>query len=390
MTTTITTPAVSTTGKYLQNAISTISKFLPQGTKFEETLPVSNIVGKLSEYDSTRAMNITKVLAYSSTFNEAIRNVLTGVEVSDRYRVITSEFDSIRNDLKGQAVLAEKPKLSIFDKLGIYYGTMRRGTIAKRYDNIKHSYTDVSKSMSKQIAYEEGILQGYSEFRLALKSADVESKALLAMMDVNLETAKNNYTAKQSEVDVAFANQSPDATALELQRDELKIIYDKVNKDYQIALDVSTNLTAAYNASEVVFTRVKQVTDVKGQVYQKSVIFFQTNEIVFSGLATAFSAIQGLREGTETLNAMTAGINKGLEDLGSVGNTALKEGIKSGYGVTIEANSIGKLVNAIVQYQEESIGLIEEARNKTKQNAVEIETIVNDGKSRFAKVLEKV
>lgn len=379
----------TTSGKYLRDALSKLSNTV---TVAESDQAVTALIAHLQKYDSVKAVNVAKVLSYSSTFNESIRNSLSEVNTSDRYEAITKNFDSIRDDLKGHALLAEKPKLSWYDKLVLWLQKTTKGSIAKRFEAIRKDYYNVAKDMDKQITFENETLDGYATFRLSLKAADIEAKELLENVKAAFEEAKSLFVAKQDEIDMA--NQAPTSAAtiaqLELERDVLKSKFDDINKDLQIAIDISENISISYNASEVVFTRIRQATDVKTQIYRKSVIFFQTNETVFTGLSTAFTAISGVREGTKTLDAMTSGMNRGLEDLASVGNTTLKEGIRTGYGTTLEANSVAKLVNAIVEYQSESVQLISEARKKTAENAAQIETIVNDGKSKFANILQKL
>ena len=59
-----------------------------------------------------------------------------------------------------------------------------------------------------------------------------------------------------------------------------------------------------------------------------------------------------------------------------------KAALQAGYGTTINAQSVSKLVDAIVAYQTESVNTIKQLREQSTQNADEIEKIVNAGKEK--------
>ena len=155
-------------------------------------------------------------------------------------------------------------------------------------------------------------------------------------------------------------------------------------------MDLANNLTVSYNSAEAVFARIQQTTSVKERVYQQSVSFFSTNEIVFTALSASITSLTGLSESTKTLEAMKDGMNKGIESIASAGNKQLEESLRAGYGSTIKADSLRALVEAIVNYQESSQQLIAELRNESIDNAKEIDRIVEDGKQRFNNIIFKV
>ena len=86
-------------------------------------------------------------------------------------------------------------------------------------------------------------------------------------------------------------------------------------KRYQIAKDLSDNITIGYNTSEVIMARLVQITTAKERVYSQSVSFFSTNEVVLTALTASFTGMHGLHESTQTLEAMKDGVNKSLEVL---------------------------------------------------------------------------
>ncbi len=161
------------------------------------------------------------------------------------------------------------------------------------------------------------------------------------------------------------------------------------DRRYQIAKDLSDNLTVGYNSSEVIMARLLQTTSAKERVYQQAISFFGTNETVLTALTASFTGLFGLHESTQTVNAMKEGIGKSMEDLADIGGKVQEEALKAGYGPTIAAQSVQKLVDSVVRYQENSAKIIEEMRTLSTRNAEEIRHAVEDGKQRLAKLVEE-
>ncbi|MNS90293.1 hypothetical protein D3C72_1243430 [compost metagenome] len=62
--------------------------------------------------------------------------------------------------------------------------------------------------------------------------------------------------------------------------------------------------------------------------------------------------------------------------------------MKAGYGATIGVESVRKLVDAVVRFQETSLQEIEQLRAQATRDAAEIATYVEQGKQRFAALLQ--
>ena len=135
--------------------------------------------------------------------------------------------------------------------------------------------------------------------------------------------------------------------------------------------------------------RLLQTTTAKERVYQQSISFFGTNETVLTALSASFTGIHGLHESTQTLNAMKEGVSKSLEDLGEIGGKVQEEALKAGYGPTIRADAVKRLVESVVNYQQRSREIIEEMRKLSTENAREIHDAVEDGKQRLARLVEE-
>ena len=158
-----------------------------------------------------------------------------------------------------------------------------------------------------------------------------------------------------------------DIAKLELARDErLRELQDE-DKRYQVAKDLAENLSVSYNTTEVIMARLLQSNDAKERVYSQAVTFFGTNETVFTALNASFTSLQGLHETTQTLEAMKEGVNKSLETLADVGGKVQEDALKAGYGPTIKAESVKKILDSVINFQEKSRTLIAELRQLSTQ-----------------------
>ena len=162
--------------------------------------------------------------------------------------------------------------------------------------------------------------------------------------------------ATASEAVSGFAGTEPAERAkLELIRDEhLRRTQDE-EKRYQIAKDLSDNLTVGYNTSEVIMARMLQGTNAKERVYAQAVTFFSTNDSVLTALKASFTGMFGLHESTQTLNAMKEGVSRSLEVLAEIGDQVGEEAVRAGYGPTIRADAVKSLVDSVITFQERSL-----------------------------------
>ena len=99
--------------------------------------------------------------------------------------------------------------------------------------------------------------------------------------------------------------------------------------------------------------------------------------------------MHGLHESTQTLNKMKEGINQSLETLSEIGGKIQEEALKAGYGPTVRAESVKKLVDSVVNYQQRSYEIIDEMRKLSTQNAHDIREAVEDGKRRMARLVQQ-
>ncbi|MCF6302740.1 MAG: cell surface protein [Devosiaceae bacterium] len=371
--------------QYLDKAMSSI-RDLGLWPENSEEAPITGLLQQITELDETRVLLIGRTLTQASIFNEVVREQVSGMNVGERYEDITKGFDSIRDDAKGMVDQLADGKLDLLERTSNVWMKITRGDIATRFDKIRDIYLEVSRDTKDQVEREHTILEAYRDFRGALKQSEVMALEVLDKAAIVLGTKK---TALQGATEAlsAFSEGTPaDRARLEMARDERVRELQNEERRYQIAKDLSDNLTISYNTSEVVMARLMQTTNAKERVYQQSISFFSTNETVLTALSASFTGLFGLHESTQTLNAMKEGMSKSLETLAEIGDTVHEEALKAGYGPTIRADSVKMLVDSVVNFQERSIGIINEMRQLSTKNSAEIRDAVEDGKQRLAKL----
>jgi hypothetical protein len=332
---------------------------------------------------------IARTLAQSSTFNEVVREQVRAMDISNRYEDITKAFNSIRDDAKTMVEQVEDGKLDTFERVANVWMKATRGDIATRFDKIKDTYLDVTASTQDQIVREQRILDAYQDFRGAMKQSEVLALEVLKKAEGQLDAARAEVDKAMQAVEAFSGDDAAQRARLELARDERVRDLQNVEKRYQIAKDLSDNLTVSYNTSEVVMARLLQTTNAKERLYQQAISFFTTNETVLTALTASFTGMFGLAETTATVNAMKDGISQSLEVLAEIGGKVQEAAVKAGYGPTIRADSVKKLVESVVSYQTHSREIIEQMRKESTRNAEEIRDAVEDGKQRMARLAEQ-
>lgn len=377
---------VKTPMQYLDKATGALRDLGLMPAKQEEA-PILALLQQISDMEPDKIAVIAKTLNQAGTFNEIVREQIAAMTIGERYKTITEGFNSIRDDAKRMVDQIADGKLDILERATNVWMKISRGDIADRFDKVRDVYLDVTKDTKVQIEREQTILDAYMDFRGALKQAEVLALEVLKTADGKLKSAQEELK-KASEAVATFAGTEPAERAkLELIRDEHLRITQNEEKRYQIAKDLSDNLTISYNTSEVVMARLKQTTNAKERVYAQSVSFFSTNDSVLTALKASFTGMFGLHESTQTLNAMKEGVSKSLETLATIGDKVQEEAVKAGYGPTIRADAVKKLVDSVVNFQERSQQIIQEMREASTKNSAEIRDAVEDGKRRISKLV---
>jgi hypothetical protein len=351
--------------------------------------PIVALLNQISDLDEERVVAISRTLNQASLFNDVVREQVQAMEIGARYEEITSAFNSIRDDAKSMVDQVEDGRIDTFERLGNVWMKVTRGDIASRFGKIKKTYLDVTSSTQDQIQREAKILEAYRDFRGALKQSEVLAFEVLQTAQAKLDAAKAALEQAMKSVEAYTGEDLAARAKLEMARDEKVRTLQNEEKRYQIAKDLSDNLTISYNTSEVVMARLMQTTHAKERVYAQAVSFFSTNEVVLTALTASFTGMFGLHEGTRTVEAMKEGVSQSLEVLAEIGGKVQEAAVKAGYGPTVRADAVKKLVDSVVAWQTKSHEIIEEMRKQSTANAKEIHDAVEEGKRRIAKLAEE-
>jgi hypothetical protein len=372
--------------QYLDKAVGALRDMGLMPTKVEPA-PINALLERISDLEPDKIQVIARTLSQASVFNEVVREQIAGMEIGERYKAITDGFNSIRDDSKRMVDQLADSKIDLLERATNVWMKIARGDVADRFDKVRAIYLDVTKDTKGQIDREHTILEAYRDYRGALKQSEVLALEVLKAATATLDGAREGLKAASDKVAKFTGTEPADRARLELERDEhLRRLQDEEQR-YQIAKDLSDNLTISYNTSEVVMARLQQTTNAKERIYAQSVSFFSTNDSVLTALKASFTGMFGLHESTATLNAMKEGVSKSLETLSEIGGKVQEEALKAGYGPTIRADAVKKLVDSVVSYQERAQQIIEEMRKLSTQNSAEIRDAVEDGKQRMAKLI---
>ena len=351
--------------------------------------PIVALLNQISDLDEERVVAISRTLNQASLFNDVVREQVQAMEIGTRYEDITRAFNSIRDDAKSMEDQVEDGRIDTFERLGNVWMKVTRGDIASRFGKIKETYLDVTSATQDQIQREATILEAYRDFRGALKQSEVLAFEVLQTAQAKLDAAKAELEQAMKVVEAYTGEDLAARAKLEMTRDEKVRSLQNEEKRYQIAKDLSDNLTISYNTSEVVMARLMQTTHAKERVYAQAVSFFSTNEVVLTALTASFTGMFGLHEGTRTVEAMKEGVSQSLEVLAEIGGKVQEAAVKAGYGPTVRADAVKKLVDSVVAWQTKSHEIIAEMRRQSTANAKEIRDAVEDGKRRMAKLAEQ-
>jgi hypothetical protein len=354
-----------------------------------EEAPVLSLLQRISDIDEEKSDAIARTLSQASVFNDVVREQVSMMKLGERYEEITAAFNSIRDDAKSMVEQVEDGKIDTFERIGNVWMKVTRGDIASRFDKIKKTYLAVAMDSRDQIERERIILNAYQDFRGAIKESEIHALDILQQAEALWNEAQGRLKQASETISNFTGGDLAERAKLELARDEKMRELQNAEDRYQIAKDLSDNLTVSYNTSEVIMARLMQTTSAKDRVYKQAITFFGTNETVLTALSASFTGLFGLHESTEALEAMKEGVSKSLEDLADIGGKVQEAAVRAGYGPTIRADAVKKLVDSVVNFQARTTDIIAEMRKLSTQNAQEIRDAVEDGKQRLAAIVNR-
>lgn len=369
---------------YLDKALGTLKR-LNFMAKPEEGQPIIDLLQEVSTIDNNGALVIARTLQHAGVFNEAVRSQVADMEMGTRYENITAGFDSIIADSKNAVSRIENNKSGFLQRLSLWIMQVRRGSIHDRFEKIRKTYLEVTKDTRQQIRQEDEILEAYLDYRGALKEAEIlASKMTASQKETHAEAMQSFEEASNA---VSKADPGEETARAQLARDQSQRNLNNEARKLQLINTISENLTIAYTVGDTVILNLKQTHDIKQAVFDKAVIFFSTNESVFTAVDANITASIGLRESHRTVDSLTDGMNRSLEVLAEAGTQVKMDALKTAYGPATKAASVQKLINSMVAFQTEAQGNIRKLREESAKNTEEISQIVETGKQKFAKLI---
>ncbi len=350
-----------TTLQYLEKAMHQLRDLGLMPETVEEA-PVLTLLNRIADIDEEKSVAIARTLSQASVFNDVVREQVSLMTIGERYEEITEAFNSIRDDAKSMVQQVEDGKIDTFERLGNVWMKVTRGDIATN---------------------------AYQDFRGAIKESEIYALEILQKAEALWNEAQGKLKQASETVSNFTGDDLAERAKLELVRDEKMRELQFAEDRYQISKDLSDNLTVSYNTSEVIMARLMQTTSAKDRVYKQAITFFGTNETVLTALSASFTGLFGLHESTRTLEAMKEGVSRSLEDLADIGGKVQEAAVKAGYGPTIRADAVKKLVDSVVNFQARTTEIIAEMRKLSTQNAQEIRDAVEDGKQRLAAIVNR-
>jgi hypothetical protein len=382
-------PIPQSTGlrKYLDGAVKVLEQF--GIVTADESPELIRLLEEVRHLDEAKVLAIAETIKHMSAFNALVRDSVRNIAIGNRYMEIAQRFDSVREDSKTLIAQLDDGKISFGEKMQNLWMRIRRGTPSDRFEEIVTIYKDVSKDTKDQLQREEAIMDGYIDFRFALKEAEVMARDLFEAQVPRLDAARKGLAEAQEAVDKFTGDNEGERSRLELKRDEARHKFEEEDRSYQLLKDIAENLSVGYDVGETLVAKLKQTHDVKDRVFRRAVTFFTTNEHVFTILGTVYTSQHGLHEITQATEAMKEGANKGLEDVAELGRELERAALKAGYGSTINPESVQKLVDAITDFQVESLNMIADLRKESEESTREIRRVVETGKRKYEETLAK-
>ena len=376
--------------QYLDKALGTLRELgvMPERAEGQEA-PITALLKRISSLDEAKVVAIARTLNQASLFNDVVRQQVASMDVATRYQAIANDFNSIRDDARRMVEQIEDGKLTTFERLANVWMKVTRGDVASRFDGIRRTFLEVTDATLEQVQREGRILAAYHDFRGALKESEILALEVLKVAEGELAGAKQAVAEASARVEAAPGDDLTERARLELARDESVRALQTSESRYQIAKDLSDNLTVGYHTSEVIMARLHQSTNAKERLHAQAVTFFSTNETVLTALSASFTGMFGLHESTRTVEAMKEGVSESLETLADIGGKVQEAALRAGYGPTLRADAVKTLVDSVVAFQTRSREIIEAMRSQSTANAREIRDAVEDGKRRLARLAEQ-
>lgn len=350
---------------------------------------ISGLMKDLLPFGDTDLTAILRTMRVMNQVQDRIRNELTQVEAGERYVEMAKDFTSIRKDGKRMLEQVEAGKTTIMDRVANTWMDFSRGSIQKRYNSIEEVATAIHADSAKTLKTMRAVSQAYDEARSGFQEARILAGNIRNKTKASWDQAKEALSAADghlSELREMGADDNSINIAV-LNRDAQLSAAREAERLYDLATDLYNNLSVGYETGDVISVRLNQASTVHERALSQSITFFQTNSHVLTALSAAASSLRSIHETTQGVETMKKGIDDALGDLGTTGNKILEAGIRAGYGATINPNTIRKLMDDIITFQENQHVIKNEMRAEAENAEKEIRQITEDGRERISKLI---
>ena len=261
----------STVQKYLDQAVGVLQRYgvLP---KADTPLELTKLLEEVRHVDEPKVMTIAKTVQYMQSFNAMVRDNVEDVQIGNRYLEISEKFDSVRQDSKKLIAQLDDGVISWTEKLSNLWMRMRRGSPSARFQEIADIYKDVSRDTQEQLKKEMTIMDGYIDFRFALKEAEVVGSRVRSMHKFRFSTdaqewARLRRSSRRSTTTPVKPTKAGRASwSLAASNATARCTrYEKEDRTYQLLKDIAENLSIGYDVGETLISKLKQTHDVKEQ-----------------------------------------------------------------------------------------------------------------------------
>ncbi|MFA6088282.1 MAG: hypothetical protein WC755_00330 [Candidatus Woesearchaeota archaeon] len=332
--------------------------------------------------DETKLVAIAEVVRYSDSYNQFVRDNIQQMKVKRVFDDINSKFNSIIEDDEERKEMA-KDGLSFGEKIHIAKDDlMHGGNYHKRFETIRKDYNDVSDRTKKQIDIEDDVQEGFANFNNASKSAEITAADLFEQQTKIRDRIKSELETTANAVTAYAGTSASEKGTLELTRTLAAQKYKKAESAYALTKDIYELLRTTNSLSEGLMAKVQQWTDLKKAVYTRGVTFFALGNTIFTSVDLLHTQRGGLEEQTKTIESTTQGLNNAIKYLADGAKEVEENAIKAAHGTTISVDATQKFIDAVVQYQIESTGLIQKYQDAATLATNQIHDICEKGKQK--------
>jgi hypothetical protein len=352
-------------------------------------VPAVTLVGELQSVDADRATRLARVFQAEADFNELARDQTTGMVVGDAHTKIARNFDTIIEDTRAIFKhLHDDGKIDMWEKLDIARRTlMHGGSIPSRFKSIRELFLDTTKRCQQQLEHEQTIIEAYNAFRAAYGEGMVDA---LELQQTCLTHVAEVKAKSQVVVDAWAAITDPIEKARKtLDKNQAVEEVETADRKYQVATNLVNDMRVGQSAGDAVVEKLKQTHKAKTAVQDRAITFFGTNEHVITALCVALQSEKGLNERTQTLEELQRGTEKAMDVLAEIGTKVDKQAIEKAYGESLSPEAVGRLVDAMVNYQKDVIELTAAARAKADESSKAIVARVQAGQEELARLAVK-